>query len=172
MSIRLNFCRSVPPKFLRSFLNKKYFWNHLMNNKYFWNQMGALSNPIPLVKRSSEQFLLLFLLIWKALPAFRFLQKISNITFQQWTLLEACYNDIISTAGLHFNTLFQRYRTCPYLLQVARWLDGHIWQRPGRPLGKWPPLPLAHIYWMNPIPDHPGPYSKHGCLNVWEVMFE
>ena len=36
----------------------------------------------------------------------------------------------------------------------------------GIPLGQWPPPPLtskvctgqvAHIYWMIPIPDHPGP---------------
>ena len=31
------------------------------------NLMGAPSNPIPLVKRSSEQFLFLKLDIWKAL---------------------------------------------------------------------------------------------------------
>ena len=30
---------------------------------------GALSNPIPLVKRSSEQFLFLRLHVWKALPS-------------------------------------------------------------------------------------------------------
>ena len=32
------------------------------------NWKGALSNPIPFVKRSSEQFLFLLKLIWKALP--------------------------------------------------------------------------------------------------------
>ena len=30
---------------------------------------GALSNPIPLVKRSSEQFLFLRLHVWKVLPS-------------------------------------------------------------------------------------------------------
>ena len=34
----------------------------------FWNSMGALSNPIALVKRSSERFLFLLYLIWKAPP--------------------------------------------------------------------------------------------------------
>ena len=39
----------------------------------------------------------------------------------------ACYNDLFSTAELHFDSSFQGYPTCPYLSRVVRWPDSHKW---------------------------------------------
>ena len=66
---------------------------------------GALSNSIPLVKGSSEQFL--FLLIWKAPFWISLLQK-GLVNLQKLVvvgnknLLGVCYNDLVSTAELHW----------------------------------------------------------------------
>ena len=43
------------------------YWLMVFKKKLIHNLTGALSKPIPLVKRSSEQFLFLRLFIWKAL---------------------------------------------------------------------------------------------------------
>ena len=86
---------------------------------------GALSNSIPLVKGSSEQFL--FLLIWKAPFWISLLQKglvnlQKSVVVGNKNLLGVCYNDLVSTAELHFYTSLWGYLTCLYLFHVVRWL--------------------------------------------------
>ena len=41
--------------------------------------------------------------------------------FWHYNLLGACYNHLVSSAGLHFYSSFQGYLTCPY------GPDGHKW---------------------------------------------